>query len=419
MAPKQIDLSNWRDPRVGWGVILPDRDDLPAAKRSTAADAPESIQKLIAHRGSAPVFRYRSDLDDGRIRRYAADGQPLDIQLRGARGIGPTSVPYYLLIVGSPSQIPWKMQYRLQLDAFVGRLDLDPPGLERYVDCLIGGWPNNTVPRTPVIWATDHGHPDITHLMRKGIAEKLSKRFDTDTDFQMTGGFLVDENASHSALAFALAQRNPAFVMTSSHGATFPLNNPNAMRAQLGLMVDNNKTLMDLPKVSAAWKVAGGIWYAHACCSAGADGVSAFQGLVGAGSSLAETLKSIANVGACSAPLPQILLGRSNPARAFIGHVEPTFDWTLRDPITGQLTTAHIVESLYDQLHLKTRPPIGLALNRYFDAVAGTLLDYADAIDEIDAQIPGSPERARRNKLVALDRLAMVILGDPTVSLPQ
>lgn len=83
------------------------------------------------------------------------------------------------------------------------------------------------------------------------------------------------------------------------------------------------------------------------------------------------------------------------------------------------LTTTHIVESLYDQLHLKTRPPIGLALNRYFDAVAGTFLDYADAIDGIDAHIEGSLERARRNKLVALDRLAMVILGDPTVSLPQ
>ena len=141
--------------------------------------------------------------------------------------------------------------------------------------------------------------------------------------------------------------------------------------------------------------------------------------IVGAGSSLGRTLAAVAKVGTCTAPLPRALLGRSKPLRAFIGHVEPTFDWTLRDPATGQVTTHHIVDTLYNQLHLFSRPPIGLAMSVYFRAVAGLLQDHLDAVDGVDQHQPNALERARRAKLFALDRLAMVLLGDPTVSLPH
>jgi hypothetical protein len=44
-------------------------------------------------------------------------------------------------------------------------------------------------------------------------------------------------------------------------------------------------------------------------------------------------LKNIAaTAGARISPLPRALLGAEKPLRAFVGHVEPTFDWTLRDP---------------------------------------------------------------------------------------
>ncbi len=417
LSADPLNLADWQDPRVGWGVVLPDHDGLPPERRGTAADAPV-IQELVDRRGHAPVFRYRADLNDGKICRYSADGTPIPIHPRGERGLGPNSVPRYLLIVGSPEQIPWKLQYRLQLDAFVGRLDLDAAGLEHYVTGLLHGWGPGVAPGQPVVWAADHGHPDITWLMRRSIAEKLARRLEVDRDVELAGGFLVDQNSSHSSLVAALAARQPAFVMTSSHGATYPLDDPAALRTNLGLPIDSHGALMDPDAVSSAWSAAGGIWYAHACCSAGTDGHSVFAGLVAPGSTLAETLQSIAKAGAGSAPLPRRLLGRTNPIRAFIGHVEPTFDWTLRDPDNGQLTTAHIVEALYGQLHLAARPPVGLALGRYFEAVAGSLLDYADAMDDVDQQVPGSPERARKNKLIALDKLATVLLGDPTVALP-
>ena len=54
----------------------------------------------------------------------------------------------------------------------------------------------------------------------------------------------------------------------------------------------------------------------------------------------------------------------------------------------------------------------------YHDAVASLLQDHSDAPDAIQMHEPDAKARARRTRLIATDRLAMVILGDPTVRLP-
>jgi hypothetical protein len=422
LAPAAVDLADWQHPAVGWGVVLPDRDDVPAADKASGADAPEAIRALLAARGHAPVLRYHPLLRNEKLRRYDSKGRASDLSYAGARGTAPNAIPRYLLIVGSPVEIPWNAQYRMQTEAFVGRLDLDPAGLERYVECLLANWEDAAIDtRRPVLWAADHGFPDITRLMRRCIADCIHERLvqDPDHEFDMAGGFLSDEMGTQKALSAALVARHPAFVLTSSHGATFPLDDPAAMAAQLGVPIDHNRTVLDIAQLTHDWSSHGAIWYAHACCSAGADAESKFEGIVGSDSTLGKTLAGIAEVGACTAPLPRRLLGGSHPLRAFIGHVEPTFDWTLRDPITGQVTTHHVVDMLYNQLHLANRPPVGLALSTYFRAVAGLLQDYLSALDAVDEHQPNAQQRARRAKLLAFDRLAMVLLGDPTVRLPH
>ena len=422
LAPIATDEADWKQPTVGWGVVLPDRVDVPGTDKALGVDAPKAIRTLLSARGQAPVLRYDAALQPGTLRRYDAKGKPSEPSFSGERGMGANAIPRYLLIVGSPTEIPWSVQYRMQNDAFVGRLDLEPDGLERYVESLIRGWDGATLdPCRPVVWAVDRGFPDITHLMRRGIADRLHDGFaeDPDGEFDMGSGFISDGNASHASLRTALAQRKPAFVFTSSHGATFPLNDHVAMRDQLGLPIDLDGTVLDVDTLTRDWNPYGAVWYAHACCSAGSDAKSMFEGLVGGESSLGRTLSSIANVGACSAPLPRHLLGGQTPLRAFIGHVEPTFNWTLQSPTTGEVTTHHVVNALYNQLHGTKRPPVGLAMRVYFQAVAGLLQDYWAAIDDVDKHLARARQAARRAKLVAYDRLAMVLLGDPTVSLPR
>ncbi|WP_028998727.1 hypothetical protein [Azohydromonas australica] len=420
LAAPAIDYDQWSDPRVGWGVVLPDRDDVAAHKKALGLDAPEPIRELLARRAPAPVLRWRPELPEGKLLRYTADGAPAaPLSLQGWRGTGPLAVPHYLLIIASPRQIPWSVQYRLQAEAYVGRLDLDDAGLGRYVEALLGEW--SDAPRRvdrPLIWCVDHGHPDITRLMRKTIAEKLHGEFLADAELDMNGGFITDADATQAGLAQALGAREPAFVMTSSHGATFPLDDPVAMGAQMGMPVDANHAIGQADALAAAWNPKGAIWYAHACCSAGSDARSQFEGLVQSGSVLGRTLAAIGQAGACSSPLPRALLGGRNPLGAFIGHVEPTFDWTLRDPSTGQVTSQHIIDALYRTLYLRERPPVGRAMSAYFKAVAGLMHDYAKAMDAVVDQKPDALSQARRARLLAMDRQAMVLLGDPTVRLP-
>jgi hypothetical protein len=423
LSAKPIDYSDWRDPRVGWGIILPDVNG-DGKDKALALDAPECIRKLIAERskafaaqGGVPVFRYRADLDLGLLRRYAADGGESDPGFGGERGIGPNKVPWYLLIVGPPTDIPWRLQYRLQLDAYVGRLDLDPAGLERYVDALLSDWTGSGVKRSkPVFWAVDHGVKDITRVMRRTIAEKLAREFaqDTDKDFDMAQGVLSDEQATHVKLGGALEARHPAFVVTTSHGATLPLDDAKILAARLGLPVDVANAIMDPATLTTSWSPYGAIWYAHACCSAGCERVSSFTGAAKADSTLAKMLVALGTIGPCTAPLPKLLLGGPSPARAFVGHVEPTFDWTLRDVRNGQTLTAPIVDSFYSELHLAARPPLGYSMRVYNRGIGALWRDYYTATSEVDEHLP-SEESVRRTKLVASDREAMVLLGDPTV----
>jgi hypothetical protein len=119
------------------------------------------------------------------------------------------------------------------------------------------------------------------------------------------------------------------------------------------------------------------------------------------------------------APLPRALLGQRRPIRAFVGHVEPTFDWTLRDPQTGQVLTHALVTCLWNELYRGgLRTPIGLALARVYREAGSFLGGWHTAMERVDNAVPHARDWALYCQLVAMDRQTLVVLGDPTVVLP-
>lgn len=50
LLPSPPRPENWQDPRVGWGVVLPERPGLDAAALARADDAGEAIRALVASR---------------------------------------------------------------------------------------------------------------------------------------------------------------------------------------------------------------------------------------------------------------------------------------------------------------------------------------------------------------------------------
>ena len=419
-APGLIHEWDWTSPKVGWGLVLPDNPALPAAERATAADAPEPIQRLVAARNNAPVLRWRATASGiGQLLRYTPDGRVYDLALHTEDGLAPRQMPRFLMIYAPPSQIPWAFQYAANLRRHIGRLWLQGEALNNYITALINDWADAQCDvHAPLVWSVDHGQPDITWLMDRAISRKLAERWaqDPDQDFARATQ-LLGPDASHEQLIAQLTNTRPALVVTTSHGMTGPLDDSQQMAAQLGLPVDNRHRVLDIEALCQRWQPDGAIWYAHACCSAGSDAPSTYAGLAGMGTDVARILSGVAAGCAASiAPLPQRLLGAKRPLRAFIGHVEPTFDWGLRDPETGQPLSHSLLRALYDKLFEGgERRAIGWAMDEVFREV-GVLLDEGKhALAAIKPDLPRSLSKALYFQIAAMDRQQMVVLGDPVV----
>lgn len=428
-ADEPLDERDWQDPRVGWGLLVADNDALSQADRASGADLPDVLRELVRQR-KGPIVRYREDNSFESLRRYYVDGPPQDISLTAKAGVGRGQLPRYLLIWGSPAKdghpscVPWRFQYVLNVARYVGRLHLQGKPLENYVKALLDDW-GGCASRAdaPVLWATDHADSDITHLMRRVVAEPVEKKLRQDSQVGAKLRYFASAQAGTAQLIDALADpaRPPAFVMTTSHGMTGPLNDIAKMAAALGLLVDQNGGLLDPAALLAKWQPDGAIWYAHACCSAGSDDTTQYGDLVGDGP-VKDVLLGVARLGAAVAPLPTALLGADRPLRAFVGHVEPTFDWTLRHPESKEPLTHALSSALYDRMYRARPEPVGMAFEPVFDQVGQLFAQFQQATKASTTLDQALRQRARatalRTQLGALDRQSCVILGDPTVALP-
>jgi hypothetical protein len=334
-----------------------------------------------------------------------------------------------LLIYGSPNEVPWQLQYVLNANRCVGRLHLTGNALENYINALLtGDWakksPRNELANSKraVVWAVDYGDGDITELMRNAIAAPLIKELQDDDQIGDGARFLDGSisAASGGELVSALVSDLPGLIVTTSHGMTGPLNDLEAMARDLGLPVDADRKTLSPQEILEKWQPAGAIWYAHACCSAGSDRESSFLDLVDRDSTAGRVLAGVASLDAQVAPLPTQLLGAERPLRAFIGHVEPTFDWTIQQPATGQYLTASIIEALYDHMYVQKgdiERPIGYVFREWYGRTNGLRALYDKAYKSFDSG-EATEGILLATQLVARDIESTVILGDPTVAMP-
>lgn len=417
LAPDISDSKNWEDERVGWGLLVIDDPNFTDQQKVDGKDLAEPLRALCKERQDAPVFRYNPEDPTGILRRYKSDGS-IDKPSIGAmnHGIGNGKIPKYLLLYGSPQQLPWRLQFRLQASLYVGRLDLEGEALENYVKALIRGWAERKpVVQNTLFWSVDHGKHDITRLMRRAVSEELIKSFKADIDYSAGITHLTGEEATQSGLSQALNDKQPGLIVSTSHGATQPIGDVGAMQESLGLLIDKDYDLTDPASLLNNWQPSGAIWYSHACCSAGASGRSEFVELVEVGSGVERILSAVEKCGDMVSPLPKALLGAANPIRAFIGHVEPTFDWSLWHPNTKQFLSTPLKRSLYQALF--TGEPIGMAMQAIRAAGSLHLHNWEFAKDR---RADGEDMRGEllALRLIARDWASLVVIGDPTCKLP-
>jgi hypothetical protein len=273
-----------------------------------------------------------------------------------------------------------------------------------------------SVERKRSMRAAPGGKQDITTLMRASIAEPLQSALANDRDRQVWSipddGSRCPSRATRAVLASTLARVRPGLVVTTSHGRSGPRGDLDTLRAVCGLPVDEDRNLLDPMLLTESWQPAGAIWYAHACCSAGTQSPSLFSGLF-ENTPLAGQFEALAKIGPMVAPLPKHLLGCPRPARAFIGHVEPTFDWTLRDPDTGACATWPLVKALYPNLF---RDPVAYAFRDWYPRIGSLQTAYQLARLRL-AQHQASPLELLSLQFQMADVQSTVILGDPAALL--
>lgn len=409
------DPLRWEDDDVGYGIVL--RDPTPradGAEKANGSFVPEAVRRLLDARPGTVLLYWEPTLGDAFVRRYLPDGSSKTPAIGLSRfGTAPERLPRYILILGDPAVIPWTVQYAFGTRHAVGRLPFTDERLRHYVDALLDDWPNAAVDRTaPLMWTVDRAG-DITAQMRAVIAEPLAVQL---ADPRLPGfRHLAGPEALGAALMGGLRDCAPALVVTSSHGATSGAGAD--LAAALGQPVDEADTPVALTDLEAAMPP-GAIWYSQACCSAGSASPSSYVGLLPADSAAWRVTAAVAALGPTVAPAPLRMLGRTNPIRGFLGHVEPTFDWTLRVSCTGQGLGHHIVSALSDNLFGGAQP-LGYAFSDYRADVGVLHTQWADAVQEVaDGDVTKRPE-ATRLRVAALDRQSLVLLGDPTVTLPM
>lgn len=413
LAPEPAaNLGDWNDPTVGWGLVVAE----------SLKKLPDPLSLLVAAR-KAPVFRFRPNWEHSLTLLRDTD-RGIDVDVSGARrGTAKGALPYYLLIYGDPEQIPWALQFVLNANRCVGRLHLSGEALANYVNALMNAFANEPAdPYSTVTWATDHGPDDITRLMRTHIALKVHTKLQGDSEIGARARFLdgatTPADASRERLLEVLSEIKPGLIVTTSHGQTGPLDDRNSMLRMLGVPVDQEFRALDVASLCNAWSPAGAVWYCHACCSAGSETPSAFAPLFPDSSDIGRVLRAVADLKSQVAPLPTALLGAKRPLRAFIGHVEPTFDWTLRNPSTGQPLTDGIVSALYPNLfQVKPRTSVGHAFRDWYLKLASLYAMWGNARDLYNVGARNTAE-LMLYQLAARDVQSTVILGDPAALLP-
>jgi hypothetical protein len=406
--PKKLD-------EAGWGVIF-SHDADPAIK--------EALMELIdLRREQAGKFFKLYDGADG----YRPDESKTDFLTRNGAGPGPADpekVPYYLLIVGGPDEIPYQFQTQLDVQYAVGRIQFDSPGdYANYAQSVVLSETKGLkLPRQASFFGVANPGDQATKLSTDMLVEPLHARFKSIlTDWEVNA--FLREGATKAQLAQLLGGgQTPAFLFTGSHGMSFPLGSARQVPHQGALLCQ------DYPGPSA-WSGKGAIPqdFYLAGDDLTADGgvlglIAFFFACYGAGTPLNDEFSKQAfkqRTAIAAQPflahLPKNLLSHPHGgALAIVGHIERAWGYSFLWPQAGAQTT--VFESMLRRLF--DGHPVGSALEYFNERYAELSTVLSDELEEVEFGKKADPYELAGMWTANNDARGYTIIGDPAVRLP-
>ncbi len=141
-------------------------------------------------------------------------------------------VPYYVLVVADPKEIPFEFQFDLDLNWAVGRIWFDnEEEFGRYAESVVAYETGKSVPnsREMVIFSPRNGQDSAMNLLCDKLANPMLQATPTDPPFGQDQGFrprsFIGDAATRETLETILngktPARRPAVLFTGSHGMAF------------------------------------------------------------------------------------------------------------------------------------------------------------------------------------------------------
>lgn len=413
--------------QAGWALVFPFVRKGSEAEAHQAAIR-EALAPLLALRRSQAARRderrYRECLGSDAYRPGETKQQFLTRMGAGPGAVDPAKFPYYVLLVASPEEISYRVQYQLDVQYAVGRLHFDT--VDEYARYAVNVVEAETRPgpttRRMAVWATENPDDRATRASARYLAAPLADFLERDqADRWQVARFLGDQATKHR-LASLLGRDVPSLLVTASHGVGFSMGDPR-QRADQGALLcqdwggpragvltpDHYFTGDDIP---ADADLRGMVGFHFACFGAGTPKHDDFSRNAGA-----QALVDIAPH-AFVARLPQRMLGRARGALACIGHVDRAWgsSFLQADPRQAGAVTTQIAvfESALKRLMEGRR--VGHAMD-YFD------LRYAELASDLAARIEDATKydvavddrELAQLWLHANDARDYAVIGDPAV----
>jgi hypothetical protein len=405
--PKKLDES-------GWGVVF--APDVEPAVRA-------ALRPLLELRKDQAGARFKVyDGTDG-YRKGESKGTFLARNGVGPGPADPDRVPYYLLLVGSPSAIPFRFQSQLDVQYAVGRIHFDSvSAYAAYAESVVAAETRKlALERRLSFFGVAREGDRATELSRKNLVTPLFDHFRKRPGWKVEA--FLDSDATKQNLARVLGgSGTPALVFSASHGIEFPEKHPLQLSKQGALLCadwpgpEAWRGKGALPPefyfagddVAKAGSLLGLVSFLFACYGAGTPELDDFSKQFFRDRKALAPHPFLAN-------LPKKMLGHPHGgALAVIGHVDRAWGYSFQWSKAGPQTT--VFESTLERL--LDGHPVGSALEFFNERYAELSTVLSDELEEIEFRKKYDPYELAGLWTANNDARGYVILGDPAVRLP-
>jgi len=411
---------------VGWGAIFPAE-----MHPSVREEIKEALQPLFDLRREQAGDLFRIYEGGSAYRSGERKGQFLERLGVGPGLADPREMPFYLLLVGTPEEIPYSFQYQLDVMRAAGRLDFgsDIEAYQNYAWSVVAAESGDIVlPRQAAFFAPANRGDRATQLSAQVLVQPLyenlsvaAPEFDIalDYDWDVLPPFMGEGQATHDQLRRLLggdASQTPTLLFTASHGIEFPANHLAQLQQQGALLCQDwpgpgadvlRNHYFAAEDVDTSADLTGMMAFFFACYGAGTPQLDQFA-------AQAFKVREKIALRSFTAALPQQLLKQG--ALAVIGHVERVWGYSFISP-QGRGENQAFITAMRT---LMNGAPIGIATDCSFN------MRYAELSSDLSAdleELKWNPSHLSDYELAYRwtannDARSYVVIGDPAARLP-